>query len=111
MREISTNRRNLLKAGGVAVLGGMAGGCTTATGVNPAVPMAAKLIQDPSQTNATPVGPGTAPPGPAADVKPTYIAKSIIVWVFPKLVNSMSAVVAAVPGPDTTDSSHANVRR
>ena len=71
----STSRRSLLKAGGAMVIGGVVGGCT-ATGVNPAVPVAAKLVQDPSQTNPTPVGPGSAPPGEPADVKPTYVAQS-----------------------------------
>jgi hypothetical protein len=70
------SRRSVLKAGGVAVLGGVMGGCATATGINPAVPPAAKLIQDPSQTSPTLVGPGTMPPGQSPEVKPTYVAQS-----------------------------------
>jgi len=76
MESDSLSRRGLLKIGGAAMLGGVVGGCTTATGINPAVPPAAKLIQDPSQTSPTLVGPGTIPPGPSPEVKPTYVAQS-----------------------------------
>jgi hypothetical protein len=71
-----SSRRNVLKAGGVAIFGGVVGGCATATGINPVVPPAAKLIQDPAQTNSTPVGPGTLPPGIDPKIKPTYVAQS-----------------------------------
>lgn len=70
----SISRRGMLKASGAVAIGGILGGCATATGINPVIPPAAKLIQDPSQTNTTPVGPGTMPPGQAPDVKPTYVA-------------------------------------
>lgn len=75
MTITSSNRRNMLKAGGVAVLGGVIGGCATATGINPAVPPAAKLIEDPSQTSTTAVGPGSIPPGINPEIKPTYVAQ------------------------------------
>src|SRR5688572_16153918 len=67
-------RRQLLKAGGLAVAGGMIGGCATATGINPAVPPAAKLIQDPKQTGSASVGPGSVPSG-APHPKPTFVAR------------------------------------
>ncbi|MGQ0751244.1 MAG: DUF2935 domain-containing protein [Betaproteobacteria bacterium] len=61
----------------MAVVGTVIGGCATATGINPAVPPAAKLIQDPKQTGPTAVGPGSTPPtGGNPEVKPTYVAQA-----------------------------------
>lgn len=77
MYENSESRRALLKAAGVAVVGGVLAGCATATGINPAVPVAAKIIQDPSQTDPTPVGPASVPPGADPQVKPTYVAQAM----------------------------------
>ncbi len=59
------------------VLGGLLGGCATATGINPIVPPAAKVIQDPGQVTATPATAGSAP-GTELDPreKPTYVAKA-----------------------------------
>jgi hypothetical protein len=47
------SRRNMLKAGGLAALG-LVGGCATATGINRAIPPAAKVVQDSSQVRTTP---------------------------------------------------------
>src|SRR5687768_15003747 len=58
---MDANRRDVLKLGGVVTLGGAVAGCATATGINPVVPPLAKVVQDPSQTQPTPVtiGAGT----------------------------------------------------
>src|SRR5687768_8346163 len=74
--KVNPGRRQvLLKASGMAAIG-VVGGCATATGINPAVPPAAKLLQDPKQTGSTAVGPGSVPPGPSPQVKPTYVARA-----------------------------------
>ena len=67
------SRRNVLKAGGAVMLGGLAASCATATGLNPAVPPAAKLIQSPRQVATTPATAGASLP-PDAEEKPTYVA-------------------------------------
>jgi hypothetical protein len=72
----SITRRDVLKAGGLVILGNVISGCATATGINPAVPPAAKLLQDPAQTTPTAVSPGSLPPGPRPEVKPTYVAEA-----------------------------------
>ena len=69
-------RREVLRAGGLVILSSAVSGCATATGINPAVPPAAKLIQDPAQTTPTAVSPGSVPPGPRPEVKPTYVAQA-----------------------------------
>ena len=76
--SIDTTRRDLLKAGGLTVLGGVVAGCATATGMNPIVPAAAKLVQDSSQTRATPAGSGATMPmsGLEPEDKPTYVPES-----------------------------------
>ena len=74
--ETKLTRRVVLQTGGLAVLGSAVSGCKTATGVNPAVPPAAKLIQDPAQTTPTAVSPGSVLPGPRPEVKPTYVAEA-----------------------------------
>ena len=73
------SRRHLIKAGGATVVGiTFLGGCQTATGINPAIPSAAAVIQDESQTEATPVAPGSQ----LAQLvdggeKPTYVAEAV----------------------------------
>jgi hypothetical protein len=74
--EANITRRDVLKAAGLAFVGGAVGGCATATDINPAIPPAAKLIQSPAQTTPTAVSPGSVPPGPDPQVKPTYVAQA-----------------------------------
>jgi hypothetical protein len=73
--ETDQKRRQVLKAGGITVLAGVVGGCATATGINPAIPPAAKLLQDSSQTRATPAAAGASMPlsGVEPEDKPTYV--------------------------------------
>ena len=70
-------RRDVLKVGGVVLLGGVVGGCATATEINPLVPPVAKLVEDTAQTRPTPAEPG-APAGPNLPTleKPTYVPKA-----------------------------------
>jgi hypothetical protein len=71
------SRRDVLKAGGVFALGGLLGGCATATGINPVVPPAAKLIQDSAQTRTTVAQAGAiAGSGMAPEDKPTWTPKA-----------------------------------
>lgn len=73
----SRGRRQLLKMGGVIAFGGIAGGCATASGINPAVPPLAKVIQDKEQVSSTPVSPGTTMPMDVKpEDKPTYVAQA-----------------------------------
>src|SRR5688572_11911231 len=73
--DLDTTRRDLLKVGGLTILGGVVAGCATATGLNPAVPVAAKILQDSSQTRPTPASSGAAMPlsGVEPEDKPTYV--------------------------------------
>lgn len=74
---IDTTRRDVLKAGGLAVLSGVVGGCATATGINPAVPPAAKVVQDSRQTAATPASAGaTLSKDTDPKDKPTYVPQA-----------------------------------
>jgi hypothetical protein len=70
-------RRDVLKVGGVVLLGGAVGGCATATEINPVIPPVAKLVEDTAQTRPTPAEPG-APAGPNLPTleKPTYVPKA-----------------------------------
>jgi hypothetical protein len=73
----SVTRRDILKVGGATVLGGLVGGCATATGINPAVPPAAKVVQDSSQTKSTPASAGaTMSKETEPREKPTYVAQA-----------------------------------
>jgi hypothetical protein len=74
----SLTRRDILKAGGAAVLGGVVGGCATATGINPAVPPLAKVVQESSQTRTTSAAAGASMPlsGVEPEDKPTYVAEA-----------------------------------
>jgi hypothetical protein len=75
--EVNVTRRDLLKAGGLAVVGGAVAGCATATGINPAVPPAAKVLQDSSQTQATPASAGaTLSKETDPRTKPTYVPQA-----------------------------------
>jgi hypothetical protein len=77
MTDHTFSRRDLLKAGGLAVLGGVVGGCATATGLNPVVPPAAKVVQDSSQTQATPASAGaTLAKETEPREKPTYVPQA-----------------------------------
>jgi hypothetical protein len=71
-------RRDLLKAGGAVVGFTALGGCQTATGINPLVPPAAKVVQDRGQIQPTPASGSTMPPAQALDSKekPTYVAQA-----------------------------------
>jgi len=73
MNDIRLTRRDLLKVGGVLALGG----CATATGINPAVPPLAKVIQEGSQVRTTSAAAGASMPlsGDPGD-KPTYVAEA-----------------------------------
>ena len=74
MSTPSITRRDVLKIGGLAAIGGLVEGCATATGINRAVPPAAKVVQDRSQINATPASAGaTMPKGGEPESKPTYV--------------------------------------
>jgi hypothetical protein len=70
-------RRDVLKAGGLIVLGGAVGGCATATGINRAVPPAAKLVQGDDQVRTTPAD-GSAAAGASTPPreKPTWTPKA-----------------------------------
>ena len=71
------SRRDLLKLGGPAAVGGLAQGCATATGINPAIPPAAKAIQSPHQVDTTPASAGASTPaGVEWDRKPTYVPEA-----------------------------------
>jgi hypothetical protein len=71
------SRRSLLKLGGLTTASATVVGCATATGINPMVPPAAKIIQDSGQTQPTTAVMG-APPASQFDAreKPTYVAQS-----------------------------------
>jgi hypothetical protein len=73
---VDVGRRDVLKAGGVMLLGGVVGGCATATEINPLIPPVAKLVEDTAQTRTTPAEPGASigPNSPTFD-KPTFVAK------------------------------------
>lgn len=73
--DVDSTRRDLLKVGGLAILGGVVGGCATATGINPAVPPLAKVIQDSSQTRTTAAAAGASVPlsGVEPEDKPTFV--------------------------------------
>ena len=70
----SSARREVLRAGAALALGGLAGGCATATGINRAIPPAAHVIQDRAQVASTPAGPGARMPLQSQD-KPTFVAQ------------------------------------
>jgi len=71
-------RRDILTAGGAVASVAMLSGCQTATGLNPAVPPAARLIQSDAQVSATQAGPGMQLAQAAGQPmeKPTYVAQS-----------------------------------
>jgi hypothetical protein len=67
----------LLKYTGLSAASVAVAGCATATGINPAVPPLAKVVQDPSQTRPTPAAMGAAPTNQfSAREKPTYVAQT-----------------------------------
>jgi hypothetical protein len=70
-------RRDLLKAGGVTLVSvALLGGCQTATGINPAIPPAAKVLQNSRQTTPTPAARGMQLAQAAEAIeKPTYVAE------------------------------------
>src|SRR5688500_11688349 len=73
---INLTRRDVLKAGGLIVVGGTLGGCATATGINRAIPPAAKALQDSSQVRTTSAAAGaTMPMDVQPEDKPTYVAE------------------------------------
>jgi hypothetical protein len=74
----SLPRREVLKAGGALVVGGALAGCTTATGVNRAVPPLAKALQDSSQVRTTSAAAGASMPlsGVEPEDKPTFVAEA-----------------------------------
>ena len=76
--SVDLTRRDVLKAGGLIVVSGTVGACATATGINPAVPPAAKVLQDSKQTAATPASAGATMPLSSAEPrdKPTYVPQS-----------------------------------
>ena len=71
-------RRDLLKVGGLVVVGGAIGGCRTATGLNPAVPPLAKVVQDSSQLRTTSAAAGASMPlsGVEPEDKPTFVPEA-----------------------------------
>lgn len=73
--NVNITRRDTLKVGGLTLLGGVVGGCATATGINPAVPVLAKVVQDSSQTRATAAVAGASVPlsGVEPEDKPTFV--------------------------------------
>lgn len=75
---INTTRRDVLKAGGLIVVGSALGGCATATRINPAVPPLAKVLQESSQTRATSAAAGASMPisGVEPEDKPTFVAEA-----------------------------------
>ena len=76
--DLDTTRRDLLKVGGLTLLGGVVAGCATATGINPAVPPLAKVIPDSSQTGTTSASAGASVPlsGVEPEDKPTFVPES-----------------------------------
>jgi hypothetical protein len=76
--EFDTTRRDVLKAGGLLVLGSVAGGCATATGLNRAVPPLAKVVQDSSQVATTSAAAGASMPtsGVEPEDKPTFVPEA-----------------------------------
>jgi hypothetical protein len=72
---IDITRRDVLKVGGLVVVGGVLGGCRTATGLNPAVPPLAKVVQDSSQVRTTSAAAGASMPmsGVEPEDKPTFV--------------------------------------
>ena len=74
--EVDLTRRDVLKAGGLIVVGGAIGGCATATGITGAIPPAAKVIQDSSQVRTTSAAAGASMPttGVEPEDKPTFVA-------------------------------------
>ena len=76
MRTQSTTRRSVIAGAGTAAF---VGGCT-ATGINPVIPPAAKLIQDEKQVQALTLPQGSpGSPNQAIDPidKPTYVAQRV----------------------------------
>ena len=75
--SLNLGRREVLKVGGLALLGGVVGGCATATEINPLIPPVAKLVEDTAQTKPTPAEPGVSvgPETPTLE-KPTYVARA-----------------------------------
>src|SRR5919108_2196439 len=75
---IDTTRRDVLKAGGLIVLGSVAGGCATATGLTRAVPPLAKVVQDSSQVRTTSAAAGASMPlsGVEPEDKPTFVPEA-----------------------------------
>jgi hypothetical protein len=70
-------RRDILKAGSALALGAVVGGCATATQVNPAVPVLAKVVQDSEQTRPTPADPNvTTGPSTPPENMPTYVPRA-----------------------------------
>lgn len=76
--DLDNTRRDLLKVGGLTLLGGVVSGCATATGINRAVPPLAKVIQDSSQVRTTAASVGASVPlsGVEPEDKPTYVAEA-----------------------------------
>src|SRR5687768_11860317 len=76
--SIDITRRDVLKVGGLVVVGGVLGGCRTATGLNPAVPPLAKVVQDSSQVRTTLAAAGASMPlsGVEPEDKPTFVAEA-----------------------------------
>ena len=72
---VDIGRRDLLKVGGLVVVGGVLGGCRTATGLNPAVPPLAKVVQESSQLRTTSAAAGASMPlsGVEPEDKPTFV--------------------------------------
>lgn len=74
--SLNVRRRDLLRTGGALAGVAIVSGCQTATGINPAVPPAARVIQGESQVTATPAGPGAQlAQATNAMEKPTYVAE------------------------------------
>jgi hypothetical protein len=76
--SVNNGRRDVLKAGGLLLVGGVVGGCATATEINPLIPPVAKLIEDTEQTRPTPaaVGATLSPNTPPIEV-PTYVPQAM----------------------------------
>jgi hypothetical protein len=74
---MDSSRRDMLRTSGVVALSGAVAGCATATGINPLVPVAAKVVQGPDQTRPTGAAMG-APAGPELNPreKPTYVPQT-----------------------------------
>ena len=72
-----TSRRNVLKGGAIVAVTGLTG-CATATGINPLVPVAAKVVQDPKQVHSTLATMGAAPGTQFSNPKekPAYVAEA-----------------------------------